>query len=110
MHAFLMVFQIMGPLLALMLCPVWLPLLGMLIGKIADLVTGRGKREAPPAPREPAAAVRAGAGTAHAAPSSQVRPAPPASSAERRRPAHRREPAAPLLNPEPAEAANRTAQ
>ncbi|MBB1152657.1 MULTISPECIES: hypothetical protein [Amycolatopsis] len=37
----------MGPLLVLMLCPIWLPLLGMLIGKLADIFSGGGKRAEP---------------------------------------------------------------
>ncbi|MGW4399447.1 hypothetical protein ACWEHA_29520 [Amycolatopsis nivea] len=50
MHGFLEIFKIMGPLLVLMLCPIWLPLLGMLIGKLADVFSGGGKR-AEPAPQ-----------------------------------------------------------
>lgn len=47
MHGFLEIFKIMGPLLVLMLCPIWLPLLGMLIGKLADIFSGGGKRAEP---------------------------------------------------------------
>ncbi|MCG3750678.1 hypothetical protein [Amycolatopsis sp. Poz14] len=50
MHGFLEIFKIMGPLLVLMLCPIWLPLLGMLIGKLSDAFSGGGKR-VEPAPR-----------------------------------------------------------
>ncbi|WP_370934130.1 hypothetical protein [Amycolatopsis sp. cg13] len=43
----------MGPLLVLMLCPIWLPLLGMAIGKLSDLFSGGGKRTEPVrAPRQ----------------------------------------------------------
>ena len=47
MHGFLEIFKIMGPLLVLMLCPIWLPLLGMLIGKLAEVFSGGGKRSEP---------------------------------------------------------------
>ncbi|MYW90183.1 hypothetical protein G3I59_06000 [Amycolatopsis rubida] len=47
MHGFLEIFKIMGPLLVLMLCPIWLPLLGMLIGKLSDVFSGGGKRVEP---------------------------------------------------------------
>ncbi|ATY14777.1 hypothetical protein CU254_33475 [Amycolatopsis sp. AA4] len=56
MHGFLEIFKIMGPLLVLMLCPIWLPLLGMLIGKLSDVLSGGGKRTEPVRVRaEPAA-------------------------------------------------------
>ncbi|WP_409185045.1 hypothetical protein F9C11_12605 [Amycolatopsis sp. VS8301801F10] len=45
MHGFLEIFKIMGPLLALMLCPIWLPLLGMLIGKLSDVFSGGNRTE-----------------------------------------------------------------
>ncbi|GAB3395522.1 hypothetical protein GCM10027360_90050 [Amycolatopsis echigonensis] len=57
MHGFLEIFKIMGPLLVLMLCPIWLPLLGMAIGKLADLLSGGGARtESRPVRAEPAEA------------------------------------------------------
>ncbi|MEV0056522.1 hypothetical protein AB0H34_39305 [Saccharopolyspora shandongensis] len=79
-----MIFQIMGPLLVLMLCPIWL-LVGMLVGMLSDLVTGQGKRSAP---RERVARERA---------------------AHRREPAVRRVESA-AVRGEPAEAVNRVSQ
>lgn len=36
MHDFMVIAKFMAPLLVLMLCPIWLPLLGTLIGVILD--------------------------------------------------------------------------
>ncbi|WP_158684437.1 hypothetical protein [Amycolatopsis orientalis] len=42
----------MGPLLVLMLCPIWLPLLGMLIGTVSQLFSGGSRPEPARAPRK----------------------------------------------------------
>ncbi len=52
MHGFLEIFKIMGPLLVLMLCPIWLPLLGMLIGTVSQLFSGGSRPEPARAPRK----------------------------------------------------------
>lgn len=41
MHAFLMIAKTMGPLLVLMLCPIWLPMIGALVGRFFDAFSGR---------------------------------------------------------------------
>ncbi|WP_116203589.1 hypothetical protein [Amycolatopsis circi] len=62
MHGFLEIFKIIGPLLVLMLCPIWLPLLGMLIGKLAEIFSG-GKRTEPARVSRPVRAEPAEAGS-----------------------------------------------
>ncbi|MER6664614.1 MULTISPECIES: hypothetical protein [Amycolatopsis] len=42
MYAFLMIAKVMGPLLVLMLCPIWLPMIGVLVGRVFDAFSGKG--------------------------------------------------------------------